>query len=182
MTEPDGRRWTLGQQGLQLGHRRWAPDVRSTLYHGRPRELVVTVARGWRASTGRARRRPQRVPTEPGSLATSLDRAEQAVAWSWQRGWIEPAFNDSPSRFGLTPVQVGGPARLSRLLAALTLARAWRTLAARPELGPLPPDGAARVAPWGRLSLIRLARDLRDRRRDLPLAGFPPAVRAACRS
>ena len=173
LTEPDGRRWKLGEEGLALGALRWAPRVRSTLYHGRPRDLVVTVALCWRAATRRASRRPHQVPAEPWYLVTSLDQAEQAVAWYWQRGWIEQSFRDSKSRFGLKRVRVGCPERLSRLLIALTFALAWLTLAALPELGALPPGWAARVAQWGRASLISLALDLLDQLRDLPPACLP---------
>ena len=173
LTEPDGRRWKLGQEGLALGQLRWAPGVRYTLYHGRPRDLVVNVALCWRASTRRASRRPHRLPTEPWYLATSLGHAEQAVAWYWQRGWIEQSFRDAKSRFGLKRVRVGCPERLSRLLAALTLALAWLTLAALPELGTLPRDWPARVAQWGRPSLISLALNLLDYLHDLPPACLP---------
>ena len=173
LTEPDGRRWRLGTEGLHLGQLRWAPGVRYTLYHGRPRALVVNVALCWRASARRAGRRPHRVPAEPWYLATSLGQAGQAVAWYWQRGWIEQSFKDAKSRFGLKHVQVGCPERLSRLLAALTLALAWLTLAALPELGALPAGWAARVAQWGRASLITLALDLLDHLRDLPPTCLP---------
>jgi Transposase DDE domain len=173
LTGPDGRRWKLGAEGLALGQLRWAPGVRYGLYHGRPRGLVVNVALCWRASARRASRRPHRVPEEPWYLATSLGRAEQAVAWYWQRGWIEQSFKDAKSRFGLKRVQVGCPERLSRLLAALTLALAWLTLAALPEVGALPTGWAARVAQWGRASLISLALALLDHRRDLPPACLP---------
>jgi len=177
LTEPDGRRWRLGTEGLALGQLRWAPGVRYALYHGRPRDLVVNVALCWRASTRRASRRPHRVPAEPWYLATSLGHAEQAVAWYWQRGWIEQSFRDSKSRFGLKRVQVACPERLSRLLAALTLALAWLTLAALPELGALPPGWAARVAQWGRASLITLALEWLDHLGNLPPACLPPPAR-----
>ena len=178
LTEPDGRRWKLGTEGLQLGQLRWAPGVRYTLYHGRPRDLVVNVALCWRASARRAARRPHRTPAEPWYLATSLGRAEQAVAWYWQRGWIEQSFKDSKSRFGLKRVQVACPERLSRLLAALTFALAWLTLAALPELGALPCGWAARVAHWGRASLLTLALELLDHLGDLPPACLPPPARS----
>jgi hypothetical protein len=178
LTEPDGRRWKLGAEGLALGQLRWAPGVRYTLYHGRPRDLVVNVALRWRASTRRASRRRHRLPAEPWYLATSLGHAERAVAWYWQRGWIEQSFRDAKSRFGLKRVQVGCPERLSRLLAALTLALAWLTLAALPELRALPPGWAIRVAQWGRPSLISLALDLLDHLRDLPAACLPPPPRS----
>jgi DDE family transposase len=173
LTEADGRRWRLGQEGLALGQLRWAPGVRYGLYHGRPRDVVLNVALCWRACTRRAGRRPHAVPEAPWYLATSLATAERAVAWYWQRGWIEQSFKDSKSRFGLKHVQVACPERLSRLLAALTLALAWLTLAALPELGILPPGWAARVAQWGRASLISLALDLLDHLRDLPPTCLP---------
>ena len=173
LTEPGGHRWRLGAEGLALGQLRWAPGVRYALYHGRPRDLVVNVALCWRASPRRASRRPHRLPAEPWYLATNLARAEQAVAWYWQRGWIEQSFKDSKSRFGLKQVQVGCPERLSRLLAALTLALAWLTLAALPELRALPPGWPARVAQWGRASLITLALELLDHLGDLPPACLP---------
>ncbi len=178
LTEPDGRRWKLGEEGLGLGQLRWAPGVRYTLYHGRPRDLVVNVVLCWRVSARRAGRRPHRVPAEPWYLATSLGRAEQAVAWYWQRGWIEQSFKDSKSRFGLKHVQVGCPARLSRLLTALTFALAWLTLAALPELKALPHTWGPRVAQWGRASLITLALELLDHLGDLPPACLPPPARS----
>lgn len=138
-----------------------------------PRDLVVNVALCWRASASRASRRPHRLPADPWHLATSLSRAEQAVAWYWQRGWIEQSFTDAKSRFGLNHVQVGCPERLTRLLAALTFALAWLTLAALPEPGALPPGWATRVAPWGRASLISLTLDLLDHLHELPPPCFP---------
>ena len=75
-------------------------------------------------------------------------------------------------------MQVGCPERLSRLLAALTLALAWLTLAALPELGALPAGWHARVAQWGRTSLISLALGLLDHLRDLPTACLPPPARS----
>ncbi|HEY6415394.1 MAG TPA: transposase [Acidimicrobiales bacterium] len=178
LTEPDGRRWKLGTEGLALTQLRWAPGVCYTLHHGRPRDLVVNVALCWRASARRASRRRHRVPAEPWYLATSLDRAEQAVAWYWQRGWIEQAFKDSKSRFGLKHVRIGCPARLSRLLAAFTFALAWLTLAALPELGALPARWTTRVAHWGHASLISLALALLDYLHDLPLVCLPPPARS----
>jgi hypothetical protein len=178
LTEPDGRRWRLGTEGLALGQLRWAPGVSYTLYHGRPRDLVVNVALCWRVSARRAGRRPHRVPAEPWYLATSLDRPAQAVAWDGQRGWIEQSFKDSKSRFGLKHVRVGCPERLSRLLAAFTFALAWLTLAALPELGALPACWTARVAQWGHASLISLALALLDTLHDLPPLCLPPPARS----
>ena len=170
LTEPDGRRWKLGEEGPQPGQVRWCPGVRYGLHHGRPRGLVLNVALCWRvprccASTKRHK--------EPWYLATSLKAAAWAVCWYWRRGWIEQSFKDAKSRFGLDRVRVGCPQRLSRLLAALTLALAWLTLAALPELGALPPGWPAHVAQRGRASLTSLALALLDERRDLPAACLP---------
>lgn len=174
MTEPDGRRWKLGQEGLRPGRVRWAPGVRYGLYHDRPRDLVTNVALCWRAPKHR-RRDPRRAdPDAPWYLATSLDAPERAVAWYRQRFWIEESFKDSHSRFGLDKARVGCPERLSRLAAALTIALAWLTLAALPEVGALPPGWHAAVAQWGRASLISLALALLDHLGDLPAACLPP--------
>lgn len=43
LTGADGRRWELGQEGLRPGQVRWAPHARSTLEHGRPRDLWTTM-------------------------------------------------------------------------------------------------------------------------------------------
>jgi hypothetical protein len=174
---PDGRRWKLGQEGLALGELRWAPGVRYGTYHDRPRELVLNVALCWRPSARRASRKPHRVPTQPWYLATSLASADQAVAWYWQRGWIEQSFKDSKSRFGLDAARVGCPERLSRLLLALTLALAWLTLLALPELRLLPPGWHARVAQFGRPSVTSLALALLDHLGDLPAACLPAPPR-----
>ena len=175
LTEADGRRWTLGQDGLARDEIRWAPRVRYGLYHDRPRDLVLNVALCWRVPTGHARDPRRTAPEAPWYLATSLGAADHAAAWYWQRGWIEQSFKDSKQRFGLAAVQVGCPARLNRLLAALTLALAWLTLAALPEVGTLPAGWAAAVAQRGRPSLITLALALLDHLHDLPPACLPTA-------
>ena len=72
-------------------------------------------------------------------------------------------------------MRVGCPARLTRLLLALTLALAWLTLAALPALGALPAGWRAHVAQWGAPSLLSLAPAWLDQRRDLPAAGLPGA-------
>jgi Transposase DDE domain len=173
LTDADGRRWKLGQEGLRPGGVRWAPGVRYGLYHGRPRDLVLNVALCWRIPAGHARDPRRKAPPDPWYLATSLADAARAVAWYWQRGWIEQSFKDSKGRFGLAAVQVGCPARLSRLLAALTLALTWLTLAALPEVGALPRGWAAAVAQRGRPSLITPALALLDHQRELPPACLP---------
>jgi hypothetical protein len=170
LTEPGGRRWKLGEEGLRPGQVRWAPGVRYGLHHGRPRDLELNVALCWRVAKCRARREP---PQEPWYLATSLGTAGRAVAWYWRRGWIEQSFKDAKSRFGLARARVGCPERLARLLAALTLALAWLTLAALPAA--LPPGWHAHVAQRGRASLVALALALLDERRDLPAACLPAA-------
>jgi hypothetical protein len=173
LTGPDGRRWKLGQEGLRPGEVRWAPRVRYGLYHDRPRDLVLHVALCWRVSKGHARDPRRKPPKDPWYLATSLGDAARAVAWYWQRGWIEQSFKDSKSRFGLAAVQVGCPERLTRLLAALTLALTWLTLAALPEVGALPTRWPAAVAQRGRPSLISLALALLEHLHDLPQACLP---------
>jgi hypothetical protein len=170
LTEADGRRWKLGEEGLQRGQVRWASGVRYGLYHGRPRELRLNVALCWRVAKCRASRK---IPREPWYLATSLGRAGRAIAWYWRRGWIEQSFRDAKSRFRLKHVQVGCPGRLTRLLMALTLASAWLALAALPSAGALPADWHAHVAQRGRASLLSLALALLDERGDLPAACLP---------
>jgi hypothetical protein len=45
ITEASGHRWKLGEEGLKLGELRFVAGVRYGLYHGRPRELSINVAR-----------------------------------------------------------------------------------------------------------------------------------------
>lgn len=97
-----------------------------------------------------------------------------AVAWYWQRGWIEQSFKDSKSRcFGLHKVQIATPARLSRLLIGLTIALCWLCLLGLPELGCLPPGWHAHIAQRGRASILTLALALLDHLHDLPAACLP---------
>jgi hypothetical protein len=172
LTEADGRRWKLGEEALARGQVRWCPGVRYALRDGKPRELTVNVALCWRLAKCRI---GKRIPKEPWRLATSLGTAPRAVAWYWRRGWIEQSFKDSKSRFRLKHVQVGRPERLSRLLAALTLALAWLALLGLPRLGLLPPGWHAHVAQRGRPSLLSLALAYLDERGDLPAACLPGA-------
>jgi hypothetical protein len=176
LTEEDGRRWKLGQEGLKPGQLRWAPNVRYGLYHGRPRDVLLNVALCWRVSKSRARnlkRKKKKEPEEPWYLATSLSSAQSAASWYWQRGWIEQSFKDAKSRFGLKRVKVGSPERLGRLLMALTIALAWLTLMALPHVGALPEGFYAAVSAWGRASLISLALSLFEKLGDLPLSCLP---------
>lgn len=178
MTETDGRRWKLGEEGLRPGETRFVEQVRYGLYHGRPRDLRINVALCWRISKSRAVNPRRKRPEEPWYLATSLGSAKNAVSWYWQRGWIEQSFKDSKGRFGLAGVRVGTPERLGRLLMALTLALSWLTLMSLPESGgPLPEGFRAAVVAWGRSSLTSLALSLLERRGNLPLRCLPQPLR-----
>jgi hypothetical protein len=174
ITAPDGQQWKTGQEGLQRGQLRMVTGVRygRQRNHRRPRDLVVNLAMSWRIPNRRQRR--CKPPDQPWYLATSLGDAHCAVAWYWQRGWIEQSFKDSKSRcFGLDAVRIGCQQRLSRLLVGLTIALAWLSLLGLPELGCLPPGWHAHVAQRGRASLLTLALALLDHLQDLPPACLP---------
>jgi Transposase DDE domain len=173
LTEEDGRRWKLGEEGLKPGELRWVGGVRYGLYHGRPRDLSIDVALCWKVSKSRAKNPRRKQPSEPWYLATSLEDPKSAASWYWQRGWIEQSFKDAKSRFGLSRVRVGCPERLSRLLMGLTIALGWLTLAALPEIGVLPRGWHAAVAQRGRASVISLALALLDHLQDLPVGLLP---------
>jgi hypothetical protein len=89
ITEEDGHRWKLGEEGSKVGELRFCEGVRYGLYHDRPRELRTNVALCWRMPKGRAGDPRRKQPEEPWYLATSLGSAKSAVSWYWQRGWIE---------------------------------------------------------------------------------------------
>jgi hypothetical protein len=174
ITETDGQRWKLGEEGLRLGEVRFVKEVRYGLYHGRPRDLWINVALCWRISKSRAMNPRRKRPAEPWYLATSLGSAKSGVCWYWQRGWIEQSFKDSKGRFGLARVRVGTPERLGRLLMGLTIALSWLTLMALPESGGRLPEGfRAAVSAWGRVSLTGMALALLERLGDLPLRCLP---------
>jgi hypothetical protein len=174
ITELDGKRWKLGEEGLRVGELRFRGGVRYGLYHGRPRELFVNVALCWRLPKGQKRRDPGgEEPAEPWYLATSLEDAKSAASWYRQRGWIEQSFKDSKSRFGLARVQVRCPERLSRLLMALTIALSWLTLMGMPGIGAMPRRWHSAVAQRGRASVISLALALLDKLGDLPPSCLP---------
>jgi Transposase DDE domain len=174
LTEKDGRRWKLGEEGLEVGELRFVEGVRYGLYHDRPRELSINVALCWRISKSRARDPRREQPEEPWYLATSLKSARRAVSWYWQRGWIEQSFKDAKSRFGLKRARVGSPERLSRLLMALTIALGWLTLMGLPESGGVLPEGfRAAVSAWGRVSVISVALSLLDKLGNIPLRCLP---------
>ena len=166
LTEADGARWKLGQRDPARGRLSWHPRVRYGLFHGRPRDVTVNLAQCWRLPRHQARDRRCRQPAEPWYLATDLGSADRAAAWYRQRGWIEQSFRDSKSRFGLAKVQVACPRRLSRLLAALTLALAWLALLALPEGRHRPPRWRTAVAQWGRPSITALALERLDAHHD----------------
>jgi hypothetical protein len=147
LTEADGYRWKLGEEGLKPGQLRFAPGVRYGLYHGRPRDILLNVALCWRVSKSRMRDPRRKRPEEPWYLATRLPSAKSAACWYWQRGWIEQSsFRDSKSRFNLKGVKIGSPARLERLLMALGIALCWLTLLALPGSGALPRDFRASIS------------------------------------
>jgi hypothetical protein len=174
ITEPDGHRWKLGEEGLRLGELRFVEGVRYGLHHGRPRELSINVALCWRVSKSRAMNPRGKRPEEPWYLATSLSSANSAVSWYWQRGWIEQSFKDAKGRFGLSGVRVGSPERLGRLLMALTIALSWLTLMALPESGgPLPEGFRAAVSAWGRASVTSMALSLLEKLGNIPLRCLP---------
>ncbi len=175
ITEPDGRRWKLGEEAMQLGELRFHPLVRYGLYHDRPRDLWTHLALTWRMAPPHLQHRTHSVnPEHPWYLATNLPTAAQAVAWYRQRFWIEESFKDAKSRFRLKYAQIGCPHRLTRLLMALTIALCWLTLFALPEVHALPhefrtvQDWSAAVCAWGRASFLSLALVALDLLHDLP--------------
>ncbi len=174
LTEEDGLRWKLGQEGLKPGELRFCEGVRYGLYHDRPRDLWINVALCWKVPKSKTRDPRRKAPAEPWYLATSLAAsAKAAAAWYWQRGWIEQSFKDLKGRFGLGEVRVGSPERLSRLLMALTIALSWLTLAALPEIGALPKGFHAAISQRGRASVISLALALLDELGNLPSSCLP---------
>ncbi len=173
ITEKDGRRWKLGEEGLKIGELRLMEGVRYGLYHDRPRELLTNVALCWRVSKSRAKNPRRKQPEEPWYLATSLKDAKMAASWYWQRGWIEQSFKDSKSRFGLARVRVGCPERLSRLLMALSLALTWLSLMGLAESGLLLEGFRAAVSAWGRVSVTGMALSLLEKLGNIPLCCLP---------
>jgi len=173
ITEADGGRWRLGEEGLKPGELRFLESVRYGLYHGRPRELWINLALCWKVPKSRARNPRRKQPGEPWYLATSLDDPKSAASWYRQRGWIEQSFKDAKSRFGLARVKVGSSERLSRLLMALTIALSWLTLMGLPEGGVLRGGFRATVSAWGRASVISVALLLLEKLGNLPVSCLP---------
>jgi hypothetical protein len=178
LTEADGRRWKLGEEGLKPGQLRFCKGVRYGLYHDRPRDLWINVALCWRVPKSKARDPRRKVPKEPWYLPTSFTSVKVAASWYWQRGWIEQSFKDSKSRFGVGEVRVGSPERLSRLLSALTIALSWLTLAALPEIGAVPKGFHAAISQRGRASVISLGLALLEKLGNLPLSCLPRSANA----
>jgi hypothetical protein len=172
LTDAREVRTKLGREGTRPGGVRWLPRVRFGLYHGRPRDLWVNVACCWRVAQRHADRR-RKGPKEPWYLATSLADAGRAVAWYWRRGWIEQSFKDSKSGFGMDRAQIRCPLRLTRLLAALTLALSWLTLLGLPRLNLLPDGWHAHVAQRGKASIVSQALAYLDEYGQLPDACLP---------
>ena len=104
----------------------------------------------------------------------SLGDAGRAVAWYWRRGWIEQSFKDSKSGFGMDRAQIRCPLRLSRLLAALTLALSWLTLLGLPRRGVLPEGWHAHVSQRGEASIVSQALAYLEEFGYLPDACLPP--------
>lgn len=173
ITDPDGRRWKLGEEGLAPGELRFSEGVRYGLHHGRPRELFVNIALCWTLPKSRLRDLRRKFPEQPWYLATSLEDPRSAANWYWQRGWIEQSFKDAKGRFGLARVQVGSPERLCRLLMALTIALSWLSLMGLPEVGAMPRRWHTRVAQRGRASVVSVALELLEYMQDLPSSCLP---------
>jgi DDE family transposase len=169
ITEEDGHRWKLGEEGLKPGELRFVEGVRYGLYHDRPRELRINLALCWKVAKSRAAKEPD----EPWYLATTFEDAKSATNWYWQRGWIEQSFRDAKSRFGLKRVRVGSPERLGRLLMALTIALSWLTLMGLPESGLLPEGFRAAVSAWGRASVTSMALSLLEKLGNIPQCCLP---------
>ncbi len=173
LTDGSGRHWKLGEEGLERGERRWLPLVHFGLYHDRPRSLTLNIALSWRLPRHLARSPRRQDPEEPWYLATSLQTAQQAVAWYQQRWWIEASFKDSKSRFRLKDVQVSRPDRLSRLLMALTIAWCWLAFLVFAQPGTFSPQRQAAITQWGRVSFVFLALAYLDTLQDWPLSCLP---------
>jgi Transposase DDE domain len=156
ITPATGSPWKLGAEGLRPGETRWVPQVRYGTFNNRPRELWIHLACTWCPPTLR-RAKQGKEYEEPWYLATSLGSLREAVAWYRQRMWLEETFKDFHSGFGLDATRVSNAGRLSRLVAALTLAVAWLHLLALPECGVLPRGWARSVVTYGRASSVALA-------------------------
>jgi hypothetical protein len=172
LTDARDARTKLGSEGTRPGGVRWLPRVRFGLYHDRPRDVWVNVACCWRVAKRHADPR-RKGPKQPWYLATSLGDAGRAVAWYWRRGWIEQSFKDTKGGFGLDAAQVRCPVRLSRLLAALTLALSWLTLLGLPRLMLLPDGWHAHVSQRGQVSILSQALAYLDEYGHLPDACLP---------
>ena len=84
-------------------------------------------------------------------------------------------FQDTKGRFRLALTQVGRADRLGRLVVGLTLALAWLSLAALPEVRTKPAGWNGAVAQGGQASVINLALELFQPRGHLSTACLPQA-------
>ena len=173
ITEKDGRRWKLGEEGLKIGELRFMEEVRYGLYHDRPRELLTNVALCWRVSKSLSEGPPAQAARGAVVPGYESQRCQDGRRLYWQRGWIEQSFKDSKSRFGLARVRVGSPERLSRLLMALSVALTWLSLMGLPESGVLPEGFRAAVSAWGRVSVTGMALSLLEKLENIPLCCLP---------
>jgi hypothetical protein len=157
VTDADNCRTKLGTEGIARGEQRWLGRVRYALYHGRPSDVWLNVGISWRRASSGARRKAPVDPDEPWYLATTLPTIQAAVAWYRQRFWIEESFKDDKGRFLLDAVRVESPARLNRLLMALTMAISWLALIGLPETRILPRNWNAAVVTRGTASFVHQA-------------------------
>jgi hypothetical protein len=172
LTLAQGQQVKLGPALVRPGCQKLLAGVHYSLWHGRPRELMVQVVLSWQPPL-RSRRQPGRgrMPKEPWFLVSSVADIGWAVAWYKQRFWLEHTFKQSKGGyngmvgFGLHQVKVH---RGERLVLGLSLALLWLCLLAVPQVGALPKGFANRVIERGDLSLISLGLAYLDRFRTLP--------------
>lgn len=175
LTFAQGQRVKLGPGLVQPGSEKLLAGVHYSLWHGRPREVMVHVVLSWKAPI-RLRRHPQRagMPKEPWFLVSSVADIGWAVKWYKQRFWMEHTFKQSKGGyngmvgFGLHKVNVRQGERLGRLVMGLSLALLWLCLLALPQVGALPKGFANRVIERGDLSLVSLGLAYLDRFRTIP--------------
>jgi hypothetical protein len=80
---------------MRLGERRWLPQVRYGLHHGRPRDLWLNVLGVWEPGPLPGAGKGGKAPEEPWYLAANLGRPGQALRGHRLRGWIERRLRDS---------------------------------------------------------------------------------------
>ena len=159
VTEPDGRRITLGQDGLRFGQRFWHPGVRLGVNpRGEPEDIVVNLLRLWEPTPQGER------PKEPWYLITSLNQPRAVARWYRRRMWAEESFRDDKrGLFHLHTTRIAAPQRLSRLLMVITWALAWLIAFSWPQRQVwLSPYWLRQVSSWGQWSVFRLALSFLD--------------------